>query len=94
MNRVFVVTQGINPRPDAPWFVAERKPNGSLRRVKSERLPMTATKEECEDNLLHWLWIHCTTVADRRSRPFENWLSRHGGCEEILSKGVPRWAFR
>lgn len=89
MNRVFVVTQGINPRPDAPWFVAERKPNGSLRRVKSDHLPMTTTREECEDKLLYWLWTRCT-----RSRPFENWLSCHGGREQILSKGVPGWAFR
>lgn len=95
MNRVFVVTQGINPRPDARWFVAERKPNGSLQRVKSKHLPMTVTKEDCEDNLLHWLWIHCTYPSERLKKlTFEIWLERNGRREKVLSEGVSVWAFR
>ncbi len=94
MNRVFVVTQGFSLKPNAPWFVAERKPNGSLRRVRSDHLPMTATKQECENNLLYWLWIHCTTPTDRRQCPFDDWLSAHGGREKVLSEGVSVWAFK
>lgn len=89
MYRVFVVTQGISAKSDAPWFVAERKPKGSLQRVKSKHLPMTKTRQECEDNLLYWLWTRCT-----RSYPFESWVSCHGGREQILNKGIPSWAFR
>ncbi len=51
----FVVTQGIGASPDAPWFTAERRPNGSLRRVCSPALPLCATQREAEDNLLAWL---------------------------------------
>ena len=52
----YTVTQGISPKPGAPWFVAEVKPNGSLRRICSKYLPLRETKEESEADLQNWLW--------------------------------------
>jgi hypothetical protein len=93
VNRVFVVTQGIAGEPDAPWFVAEQMSNGAQRRVKSPMLPKTETKEACEDNLLRWLWIHSTTVTQRRdltAYQFDWWLKLNGGREKVLAEGIIR----
>lgn len=53
----YFVSTGIsggNPA-NRKWATYERKPNGSLRRVKSKYLPLRATKEEAEEDLAEWL---------------------------------------
>ena len=53
--RRYIVTQGISPRPDDLWFAAEVKLSGSMRRVSSKYLPLRATREEAEADLVQWL---------------------------------------
>ena len=54
-SKRYTVTQGIGARPTDPWFTAHVKSNGNLRRVSSKHLPLRATREEAEDDLVLWL---------------------------------------
>lgn len=72
----YTVTQGISPKPGAPWFVAEVKPNGNMRRVSSKHLPLRATREEAENDLLKWIWRQRTGNVARMTMSFTEWLSR------------------
>lgn len=49
----YTVTQGIGS--SGPWFVAARRPSGSLRRIVSKALPLRASREESERDLAAWL---------------------------------------
>jgi hypothetical protein len=87
VNRVFVVTQGIAREPDAPWFVAEQKPNGSLRRVRSPKLPMRATQREAEDDLAAWLGckvhLQCPAQAKPYMQAYQELIEKHRKEEGI-----------
>lgn len=80
----YTVTQGISPKPGAPWFVAEVKPNGSMRRVSSKHLPLRETREEAEDDLALWLAKRCYGQCPAEAAPY--W----GAYNELREKRAKR----
>lgn len=49
----YFVSDGISH--GETWMTCVRTPRGSLRRVVSPALPLRATREEAEQDLLRWL---------------------------------------
>ena len=69
-SKRYTVTQGISPRPGAPWFAAEVKPNGSLRRVCSPALPKRVHRPAAEKDLLIWLGQKVHTAGYKAQRVY------------------------
>lgn len=65
----YFISQGIGSH----WSTYTRKPNGSLRRVKSDSLPQRHTREEAERDLRWWIWQKYTTPVQRRGQTMEEW---------------------
>ena len=87
-SRRYTVTQGLSPKPGDPWFTAEVKLNGSLRRINSDFLPLELARHDAEYNLVHWLWVRNTTPVQRREESFGEWLTRKLDSVQGMVTGI------